>query len=141
MICVRRLIVNESVKKLTPKQARVLAILVGGGSITDAAASTGYSRTCIYSWMQKEHFQAELVRSTQESVGALSRSLVALGLLARQTLRDAITNPGTPPAVKVRAADIILARLLQLMEMVEFEKRLERLEQEVLHGNERETDY
>jgi transposase-like protein len=134
----RAVIMDKSNKRLTARQSRVLQVLVGGGGVSDAAKATGASRQAIYNWQLLPQFQDALRQAERESVEMLSRSLVSLGLLARQALRDALEDKQTPAAVKIRASDIVLGRLLQLLEMVEFEARLSELEREVLrNGNTR----
>ena len=123
---------NETKNKLTVKQAKVLQILVQGGRISEAANEAGASRASIYKWIELPHFQNELKRAERESVDVLSRSLTSLGLLARKALKEALESPDTPQAVKIRAADIVLSRMLQLMELCQFEARLNALESEVL---------
>lgn len=60
---------------------------------------------------------------------SLSRSLVSMGATAGATIRDTMTSENSPPTLRLRAADIVLARLLQLRELVDLEVRLSRVEE------------
>jgi len=55
-----------------------------------------------------------------------------LGEKAADTLRQALEDAQAPAAARVRAADIILARILQLRELVDLDKRLTELEKKQL---------
>ncbi len=61
--------------------------------------------------------------------------LVRLGRTAVATLAKAMSDPATPPATKVRAADATLSKLLQLRELATLEQRVAALEASV--GEER----
>lgn len=51
-----------------------------------------------------------------------------LSRTAAGTLAKAMTDPGTPPATRVQAANATLGRLLQIRELVVLETRVTELE-------------
>ena len=66
-----------------------------------------------------------------EALAALSRTLVALGDQAVAVLRDAMRDSTAPINARLRAADMVLSRLLQLRELVNLDRRLSNLEARV----------
>jgi hypothetical protein len=54
--------------------------------------------------------------------------LVRLGRTAVATLAKAMSDPATPAATRVRAADATLSKLLQLRELATLEQRVAALE-------------
>jgi len=71
----------------------------------------------------------EAVRMAEAgALDELSRSLVRLGRSAAGTLETAMDDPTAPWATRVRAADAVLGRLLQLRELATLEGRVAELE-------------
>ena len=115
-------------EKLTPKKRKALEALLTCGDVSQAARVAGVSRESLYRWLKEETFQAALNTGTRQALESLSRTLVTLGEKAADTLRQALEDAHAPAAARVRAADIILARILQLRELVDLDKRLTELE-------------
>jgi len=113
---------------LSPKKQRAIEVLTTSGNVTEAARAANVSRKTLYRWLREPAFMEALEAVTQESLATLSRSLVRLGNLAAATLARAMVDNTAATGAKVRAADIVLARLLQLRELVSIESRLARLE-------------
>lgn len=115
-------------EKITPRQRRAIESLLTTADKAQAAAAAGVSRNTLYRWLRNPAFKAELDAATGEAIDALSRALVALGDKATATLDGAMSGDDTPITVKVRAADVTLARLLQIRELGALEKRVSDLE-------------
>jgi phage terminase small subunit len=113
---------------LTPRQRRALHELLTSGSVTQAAIEARVSRESVYRWLDLPNFKQALADGESAALESISRALVLSGDLATQTLQDAMSDEKNPPAVKIRAADIVLERLLQLRSLVQLEKRVEELE-------------
>jgi phage terminase small subunit len=118
--------------KLTPKQRKAIEALITSGDITQAAQTAGVARDTLYRWMRQEDFQAALNAAEAEAIETLARKLVRLGEKAAHTLAEAMDSEDATTSAKVRAADIVISRLLQLREMVDLEKRVQELEKQVL---------
>jgi len=118
---------NGTPKKPTPRQRRAIAALLATGDKNDAAEQAGVSRRTLYRWMHQDEFRAELVQAETAALDELSRQLVRLAALAVETLERAMANAETD-GQRIRAADIVLSRLLQLRELVSIETRLAALE-------------
>jgi hypothetical protein len=50
-----------------------------------------------------------------------------------ETLHKAMSSPDVPITVSIRAADIVLSRLLQIYEMAELEDRVSEIERRINH--------
>lgn len=115
-------------ENLTPKQRRAVEALLTNWDTTQAAQAAGVSRDTLYRWMREERFRAALNDATRQALEGLSRSLIVLGDKAARTLEEALDAFQTPTGAKVRAADIVLSRILQLRELVDLEARVTELE-------------
>lgn len=116
-------------ENLTSKQYKAIEVLLTTGNITKAAEAAGVTAKTVHVWLKSEPFRAEVQAGEALALESLSRSLVALGEDATQALHDAMSKTN-PPGARVRAADIVLSRLLQLRELVELEQRIAALEKQ-----------
>lgn len=103
-------------------------MILTGSSVVDAAAEAKVSRGTVYSWLDQPRFVLALNDAKTAAMERLSLSLAALGDKAIKTLDAAMDDPEAGASVKIRAADIVINRILALREMVEFENRLNNLE-------------
>ncbi len=113
---------------LTPKQRRAVRALLAAPDVTTAAKETGVSRDTLYRWLAEPAFVAALREGEAVALAAVSRSLVRLAERAAATLEGAMTDEVVPAATRVRAADAVLGRLLQVRELVTLEARVRELE-------------
>ncbi len=120
---------------LTGRLQQAIAAIVATGDVTIAAQSVGVNRATLYRWMKQSAFVQAVHVAEADAVEELSRMLVRLGRTAVATLAKAMSDPATPPATKVRAADATLSKLLQLRELATLEQRVAALEASV--GEER----
>ena len=115
-------------ENLTPRQLKAVEALVTCADVRQAAAVAGVSRDTIYRWMRNEAFKEALNTSTRQAVNRISRQLISLGDKAVDTLQKAMASPEVSITVSIRAADIVLSRLLQIYELADLEARLGQLE-------------
>lgn len=113
---------------LSAKQRCAVEALLATGEVTSAAQTAGVSRATLHRWLTEPRFVAEVRSAEAQALDDLSRMLVRLGGTAAGTLEQAMTDPATPPATRVRAADAVLGRLLQLRELATLEARVNDLE-------------
>jgi phage terminase small subunit len=113
---------------LSPKQRRAVEALLATGEVRAAAQEAGISRATLHRWLQEPAFLAAVREAEAKALDELARLLVRLGRTAIGTLAKAMSDPATPAATKVRAADATLARLLQLRELASLEARVVELE-------------
>jgi transposase-like protein len=114
-------------ENLTPRRRKAVQELLTSGSVTAAAQAAGVSRETLYKWLKRDDFRRALTEAEGEALESLSRSLVVLGSKATQTLQDAMGSD-QPLWARIRAADIVLLRLLQLRELASLENRILELE-------------
>jgi hypothetical protein len=122
--------VDITIKKTTVRQNKALQSLLTGETVQAAADNAGVARQTVYDWLDLPHFQEALKKAEADTLEGITRSLIALGSLAVATIEETM-SAGDSAAVRVRAADIALNRLLQLRELVVLEKRVEELEKAV----------
>ncbi len=122
---------DATVSTLTSRQQQAIQAIVATGDVTIAAQSVGVNRATLYRWMKQPAFVQAVHAAEADAVEDLSRMLVRLGRTAVATLAKAMSDPATPPATKVRAADATLSRLLQLRELATLEQRVSALEANV----------
>ncbi len=116
---------------LTARQRRTIEALIGSGDVSTALQTVGTGRTTFYRWMKDPAFLQAVHAAEADAVEDLSRMLVRLGRTAVATLAKAMSDPATPAATKVRAADATLSKLLQLRELATLEQRVAALEANV----------
>jgi transposase-like protein len=94
---------------LTPAQSQVAAALAEGSSVTAAARSAGIHRTTVHHWMRTSaEFRAAVERARSDFEAALADELRDISASALQTLRSLLSNPESPPSVRLRAALAVL---------------------------------
>lgn len=112
------------------KKRKAIEALLTGDTLGRAAEKAGVHRNTVTEWMREPEFIAELQAAESEALGALSRSLVSLAEKATRTL-DEVLDGGETDGARLRAADIVLGRLLQVRELVDLEKRIDELERTI----------
>jgi hypothetical protein len=115
-------------ERLSPKQRRAVCALLATGDVTAAAKEASVNRATLYRWLKEPAFLAAVREAEADALDELSRLLVRLGRTAVATIAKAMSDPITPAATRVRAADVALSRLLQLRELAQLEARVQALE-------------
>ena len=126
-------------KELTPRQLKAIEALTTCAEVSKAAEVADVSRDTIYRWMRQDAFREGLNHSTNLALKRISRSLISLGERAVETLQKAMTSAEVPINTSIRAADIVLSRLLQIYEMADLEARVSELERR--SNDETQTTY
>lgn len=88
----------------------------------------GISDATAYRWLKSDAIRAAILDAEADALDAATRGLLRLSAEAVNALDDAMSDAEAPTGAKVRAADIVLARLLQLRELVTLEDRVTALE-------------
>ncbi|WP_376793088.1 phBC6A51 family helix-turn-helix protein [Thermoflexus sp.] len=117
---------NETV---TPRQRRAIEALVTFGTTQAACEVAGVSRTTLYRWLRQPAFRQALAEAERAALAELQRDLLVLARGAKDALKDALASEDLRQ--RLRAADMVLGRLLQLHEMMNLEERLAELEKAV----------
>ncbi len=120
-----------STPDLKPQQRRAIAALLTERDIRAAALKCEVSERVLYRWLELPEFKAELRAASKQAIDTAILRLSELSGQAVDTLREVMTDTATPPGTRVQAANIALARLLDLRELQELEERLQKIEKEL----------
>ena len=113
---------------MTPRQQTFITALFEHNTIRAAAESVGVTDRTARRWLSDPEIIAALREAEAGALDAIQRGLTRLAQDAVGALADALTDDDAGVSVKVRAADLILQRLLQIREAVGIEERLSELE-------------
>lgn len=114
---------------LTPAQRRAIEALLTAKNISAAAATAKVSRRALTRWLaEDEPFCAELRRAEGEVLQGVARRLASLAAASLDVLHEMLTGDDQAPALKLKAADIVLSKLAPMKELIDFEQRLSALE-------------
>lgn len=115
--------------KLSAKQEQAITALLTAGTVRAAAKAFDIGERTLYRWLQDPVFQDRLKAAQAEALDATVRQLTDAASLAVVVLRTVLCAPTAKDSVKVRAADVILSRVIVLRETLELEKRIAQLEE------------
>lgn len=105
-------IIDET-PELTPIEAAVIASLSAGKTVSQAARESGIHRSTIYNWLHRNPAFAGLLDQTiSNHNSALLDQCAELVDPAFDTVRHLIENEEVPPAVRLRAARLVLEFLM-----------------------------
>jgi hypothetical protein len=93
---------------LSPKQIEVIYALAGGQSLTAAAEAAGIHRSTIYEWRAQPAFRSALQSARDARADSIREDTLDMAALATNALRTLLTDPETPPAVRLKAALSVL---------------------------------
>lgn len=113
---------------LTARQTKAIELLLIGTSIKEVANTVNVSRGTVYRWLDQPNFQSTINKEKNQVVERLSLALASLGQKAVKTLEEALDDSTAGTSVRVRAADVVINRILSIREIVDFEDRLTKLE-------------
>ncbi len=117
--------------KQKPQWRRAISALLSEKDIASAAVVAGVSERTLYRWLNDPDFKYYLDEATKDTIVNISRTLAGMGEKAIRVLFQILDSGDTTASIKVRAADIVLGRLLQLRELAVLEERINQLEEAV----------
>jgi phage terminase small subunit len=117
---------------LTAKQERLLAALMAGSTIVDAAKAANIAERTAHRWLKDDAFQVAYKAARRAAFDETLLALMTGTATALKVLFDAMKN-GETYAVRVNAARIWLEHALQVHKNEEHEARIVALE-EVIEG-------
>jgi hypothetical protein len=103
------------------------------GDMAAAAVDAGVSRQTLWRWQSDPTFMAALREAEAALMAEFTRRLLALADDASSALKAAL-GAEQPIATRLRAADVVLGRLLQWRQLVDLEDRVAALEG-VIHAD------
>jgi hypothetical protein len=113
-------------KDLTTRQVQGVIALMSSPSISAAADKIGVQRRTLERWLKDDNFNAALQAQKAEALAQASRALLHLAQGATIALAQGLKAEKI--SVRLRSADIVLTKLLQLHSAIEVEQRLDALE-------------
>lgn len=119
----------DAEKKLSAKQLKGIASLVGGAGKQRAAVDAGVSIRTIERWLNDPLFAHELHKRSEFAIRRAAVRLVALLDTAAGILYQGMTNPDRQTGIKLRAANLALTHAPRLIETSEILRRLSDLEE------------
>jgi hypothetical protein len=114
---------------LSSKQKAAIRALLTGASYPDAAAEAQVHPNTIGEWMKSSVFVEALHHAENEAMQAVSRSLVSIADKASGVLEGVLDNGDARDSSRIRAADVVLGRLLEIRSVAELEARIRKLEE------------
>jgi hypothetical protein len=122
---------DKSTPALKPAQRRAIVALLTEKDVRAAAAVSSVSETQLRRWLELPEFKAELQAASKQAIDTAILRLSELSGQAVETLREVMTDKEASAGTRVQAANIALARLLDLRELQELEDRLQKIEKEL----------
>lgn len=116
----------EIEKILKPKQRQAIVALINCPTIAEAARQLNIAESCIYSWLQHDHFKQELEHQRNAIIAEATAKLKANTVKAADALANLLESNNE--MVKRGAANDILNHVSKFKEIVEFEERLSKIE-------------
>ena len=112
---------------LTAKQRKALEALIVTGSVEKAALAADVGRTTIYRWQAEvPAFSEALQQAQSQALAGFMLELMSMTTAAAQAIRDGLDD--TDINVRLKAASLYSARLLQFKQVYEQEERIAALE-------------
>lgn len=122
-------------QQLTLKQQKLIACLIAGSSIVDAARQVGIAEKTVHAWKKQSAFIAALQEARQEADREIWQSAMqqlknsvpqALQVLAKHASAEDVEITA---ATQLRAAVVLIEKAIELNEIAEIKKRLAALEE------------
>jgi hypothetical protein len=124
---------TEPARNVTPKQVAIIAALLMGKTIEQAAAGAGASPSTAHRWLRDPVFVAELAKARRAALSAALDVLTAGARIAAGEILAILRDKKVAPSVRLRAAEAVLERLHKWAELEDLEARIRALEEK--HGN------
>jgi hypothetical protein len=115
--------------KFGRKQEEAIAALLVQRNVDEAAKSIGIAPRTLIRWMKLPEFQTAYREARRAAFGQALARLQQGTAAAATTLLKTMIDPGTPPSVRVRAAEAIFNHAAKAIEIEDVEVRVTALEQ------------
>ncbi len=119
---------NTSSEQVSPKQQKLIAALLAGQTIQNAASTAGCNEATAHAWLKLEHVRQAYNNAKRALFDEALSGLMLDVSEARATLRDIMKDAGAPHSSRVRAAQILLEQAIESHKMSELEAKIAELE-------------
>jgi uncharacterized protein (UPF0147 family) len=119
---------QKMAEKITPKKSKAIVALMTASTIPEAAKLARVGERTLYTWLKNAAFQAELKHWQADYMQGAARRLVVEVDKAITIIKNIMMDDQVPPAVRLRAAESIVANALKLGELVDLAERVTELE-------------
>ncbi len=93
-----------------PRRTKALELMLAGRTDREIATELSVDPSTVWRWRTDPTFAVELDREQRERFSLVSDRLSALVHRAVDTLGELLSDPATPPMLRIRAAESILDR-------------------------------
>ena len=114
---------------LTPKQRKAIPALLTADTIQKAADITGVSERTLHRWLKEGSFTAELHQAQDRAIDEAVSRLSGEARAAASTLATIHRDVKVSPAIRVQAAQALLAHVLKLRDQRDLADRIVTLEE------------
>ena len=119
---------STEISELTLKQEQLITALLSLPTITAAAEVVGINERTARRWLKKPQIQEAYKAAREKVFDEAIASLKASASDAVDTLKNNLSGMEVPPAVQVRAAQIILELAIELHEMNDLRQKVAELD-------------
>ncbi len=114
--------------KFERKKEQAIAALLSHRTTEEAAAAVGIGISTLLRWLKEPEFRTAYLQARREAVSqAVARMQQATGA-AGVTILKLMTDPNSPAAVRLRAAESVFGLAVKGIEIEDIETRLSELE-------------
>jgi hypothetical protein len=114
--------------KFGRKKEEAVAALLTQRNIDEAAKATGIAPNTLLNWMKEPEFQVAYREARRAAFGQAIARLQQGTSAAATTLLRMMIEQGTPPSVRVRAAEVIFNHAAKAIEIEDIDARVTALE-------------
>jgi hypothetical protein len=114
--------------KFNRKMEEAVAALLTQRNQEEAARAVGVGTATLLRWQKVPEFQAAYRQARRDAYSQSIARLQQGTTAAATTLLKTLIDPGTPPSVKVRAAEAIFSHAAKAIEIEDIEARVTALE-------------
>ena len=115
--------------KFERKQGEAIVALLTQRTTDEAGRAAGISPSTLMRWLKEPAFQAAYREARRHAFSQSIARLQQASTTAVTALLKVMVDPATPASARVRAADIVLSRASNAIELDDIEARLTELEQ------------
>lgn len=119
---------GEMTAMLSHKQRAVMAELIAGATVADAAAAAGVHRNTVGRWLSEPVFAAALIVAQDDALNMATLGTSADVATSLDAIRAVLNDDDAPAALRLRAATAMIETRVKLLDTVAYARRIARME-------------